>query len=145
MLNQKVPNQAIRFICIEDAINLVLYWKQAIIISYFLTCSFLSIVYCWTKHELLAPLLNYKEIILLPAGIYLLKVKNENTRKRSKICQELTKKDTRTTSIDMNTQLVDVALVSFLKFEHILLLALLFLYVKLELVNDSWKFIDTWW
>ena len=44
--NQKVPNQAIRFICIEDTSNLVLYWKEAVIISYFLACSFLFIIYC---------------------------------------------------------------------------------------------------
>ena len=44
--NQKVPNQAIRFICIEGKSNLVFYWKQAVIIGYFLTCSFLFINYC---------------------------------------------------------------------------------------------------
>ena len=55
----------------------------------------------------------YKETILLPVGIYLFKVKNENTRKQCEICPKLTQKDTRMMPIDINIQLVDIALVSF--------------------------------
>ena len=42
---------------------------------------------------------------------YLFNIKS--TRKRYEICPKLTKKDTRTMSIDVNSQLVGVALVSF--------------------------------
>ena len=41
----KIPNKAIRFVYIEDTSNLVLHWKQAVIIIYILTCSFLFIKY----------------------------------------------------------------------------------------------------
>ena len=56
---------------------------------------------------------TYIETILFPVGIYLFKVNYKITRKRWEKCPKLTKKDNRTTSIDMNTQLIDVALVSF--------------------------------
>ena len=49
--NQKVTNETIRFICIEDKSNLALYWKQVVIIIYILTCSFLFIIYFYTKEE----------------------------------------------------------------------------------------------
>ena len=55
-------------------------------------------------------MLIYSETVLFSVGMYL---SNKNTRKRSEIGPKLTKKDTRTMSIDMNTQLVDVSLVSF--------------------------------
>ena len=76
-------------------------------------------------------MLIYKETILLSVGIYMCKVKNKNTRKLCEICPKLTKKDTRIISIDMNIQLVDVALVSF--FDHILLLVLLFVILTFNL------------
>ena len=43
--NQKVPDYATRFICIEVTINSVLYLKQAVIIIYILACYFFFIVY----------------------------------------------------------------------------------------------------
>ena len=46
--------------------------------------------------------------------MYLFKAKNKNTRKWCEIHPKLTRKDTRTGSIDMNTKLVDLVLVSFL-------------------------------
>ena len=49
--------------------------------------------------------------ILLQVVIHLFKVKHKNTRKQCEICPKLTKTDTRTTSIDMNTHLVDVILI----------------------------------
>ena len=55
----------------------------------------------------------YSFDILFPVGIYLPKVNNKNTRKSCKIFQKLTKKDTRTTSIDITTQLTGIALVYF--------------------------------
>ena len=76
-------------------------------------------------------MLIYEETILLPVGIYLFKVKNKNPTKHCEICPKLTKKDIKTTSIDMNIH--DVALVSCLfNFEHILLLVLLFLMLTLN-------------
>ena len=57
--------------------------------------------------------LTYSETILFPVGIYLFQVNKKITRKRWEKCPKLTKKDTRTTLIDINTQLVDIALVSF--------------------------------
>ena len=59
-------------------------------------------------------MLTYSEIILFPVDIYLFKVNNKITRKQWEKCPKLTKKDTRTTSIDINTQLIDVALCVFL-------------------------------
>ena len=38
---------------------------------------------------------------------------NKNTREQCEICPNLTKKDTRMTSIEMSTLLVDIILVSF--------------------------------
>ena len=82
----------------------------------------------------LSSVLTDSETVLFPVAIYLLKVKNKNTRKQCEVCPKLTKRDTRTMSIDINTQLTDVALVSFffLNFEHILLLILLFLMLNLN-------------
>ena len=74
--------------------------------------------------------LIYKETILLPVGIYLLKVKNIDTRNQCKICSKLTKKYTRTTSIDMNIELVDIALVSFFLALIIILLLVLLLVIS---------------
>ena len=48
---------------------------------------------------------------IFPVGIYLFKVNNENTRKQWNI-SKINRKDTKVKSIDMNTKLVDVALVS---------------------------------
>ena len=79
-------------------------------------------------------MLIYSKTILLPIAINLFKVKNKNTRKRYETCPILTKKDTRTTSIDMNTQLFDVTLLSFFNFEHILLLVTVS-FVNFKLVN----------
>ena len=49
---------------------------------------------------------------IFPVGIYLFKVNNENTRKQWN-SSKINRKDTKMVSIDMNTKLVDVALVSF--------------------------------
>ena len=59
------------------------------------------------------PVLSYSKTILFRVGIYLFKINIKNTKKQRKICPKLTKKDNRTTSIDMITQLFDLTLVSF--------------------------------
>ena len=58
-------------------------------------------------------MLIYSETILFPVSIYLFKISNEITRKWCEICPKLTEKGNRMTSIDINIQLIDVALVSF--------------------------------
>ena len=58
--------------------------------------------------------LTYSETILFSVSIYLSKVDNKtNIRKRSELCPKLKEKGTRTMSIDMRTQLIDAALMSF--------------------------------
>ena len=59
-------------------------------------------------------MLTYSETFLFRVGISVQKV-NKSTRKRCELCPELTKQDTRMTSIDIDTQLIDVTLVSFFK------------------------------
>ena len=59
-------------------------------------------------------MLTFSETILFPIGIYLFKGSNKITRKWCEKYSKLTKKDTRTMSIVMNTQLIEVALVSFI-------------------------------
>ena len=91
--------------------------------------------------------LTYSETILFSVGICLFKVNNNNTRKQSEICPKLTKKDTRTMSIDTSTQLVDVTQVFFFLtlnifcfFFYCIFFFLFILYVNFELVNVSWEF-----
>ena len=66
--NQKVTNETIRFICFEDTSNLALYWKQAEIIIYILTCSFLFIIYFYTKEEQVFYSLSSMFFYLNPSG-----------------------------------------------------------------------------
>ena len=84
--------------------------------------------------------LTYIETILFSVGIYLFKVNNKHTRKRCAICPKLMKKDIRTTSIDMNTLLIDVALVSFFLTLTYFASCSTVSYVNVELVNVSWEF-----
>ena len=85
-------------------------------------------------------MLTYRETILLPVRIYLFKVKNKIARKWCEICPELMKKDTRTMSIEMNTQLIDVALVSPFLTLNIFAFCSNVSYVNFELVNVSGEF-----
>ena len=100
-------------------------------------------------------MLTYGDAILFPVGICLFKVNSKSTIKRCEICPKLTKKvlensvkyvrnsqkkGTRTKSIDMNTQLIDVALVSFFLTLNIYCFFSAVSCVNFERVNVSWKF-----
>ena len=79
-------------------------------------------------------MLIYSETILFAIVIYLFKLNNKNTRKQSEIHPKLTKKGINTMSMDMNTQLVDVALVSFFNLKHFASCSTVS-HVKFKLVN----------
>ena len=53
---------------------------------------------------------------------------------------KINKKDTRMTSVDMNTQLVDVALVNFFLTLNIFASCTAVSHVNFELVNVGWKY-----
>ena len=63
-------------------------------------------------------MLTFSETIFFPVSTYLFRVDNKNTRQQCEIYPKLTKKDTRTTSIDINTQLIaSCSAVSYFNFE----------------------------
>ena len=67
-----------------------------------------------------------------PAGNYMFKVINRNTRKRCEICSKVKNKITRTTPMASSG-------VFIVNFEHISHLVLRFLFVNFEQVNASWE------